>query len=50
MAEECYNCGSTRVVSRSKEGDTYFRCKTCKLIVRNGVEVKAPKKLKRDKI
>ena len=50
MAEECYNCGSTRVISRYKDGDTYFRCKNCKVIVENGVETRAPKKLKRDKI
>jgi len=50
MVEECYNCGSTRVVSRYNGTVTYFRCKTCKLVVKNGVEIKAPKQLKRDEI
>jgi transcription initiation factor TFIIIB Brf1 subunit/transcription initiation factor TFIIB len=41
---ECEECGSHNTIDRYEDGDTYFECFDCGLIVENGVETRPSKK------
>ena len=37
---KCENCNSTNTIWKSEEGDTYFKCNDCGLIIENGIETR----------
>lgn len=45
---KCLNCNSLNTISRAEEGDTYFECKWCGLIIENGIETRKGRNIRAD--